>query len=261
MFATKWGATGICSRPLPGAVSCAGSVSAGALAAVNVGSPPTSSWYSVTGQSRYCVQQSSNRVPCAANAPAETDPAQLPAPGIGLLQMPVAPHFVANMPGYAAWRQPTPFAGETLFDAAHRLGLKTALVGQTDFHTLHLDPTTIDLTAYSTAPDFVYSAVQSMLQLQPHALILAALTAPRTADRHSDAARVELAALADAVTKIVAAAPGALIVLASRGAAVNGGPGADVYGPGSKQHEPKQQKSPNKRPGIGSGQPASSFDL
>jgi len=197
----------------------------------------------------------------AANAPAETDPAQLTAPGIGLLQMPVAPHFVANMPGYAAWRQPTPFAGETLFDAAHRLGLKTALVGQTDFHTLHLDPTTIDLTAYSTAPDFVYSAVQSMLQLQPHALILAALTAPRTADRHSDAARVELAALADAVTKIVAAAPGALIVLTSRGATVIDDPGADFYGPGSSRHVPLLLLGPNVRPGIVSGQPAAPVDL
>lgn len=197
----------------------------------------------------------------AANVPAETDPAQLTAPGFGLLAMPVAPRFIANMPGYAAWRQPTPFAGESLFDAAHRLGLKTAVLGQPDFHTLHLDPTTIDLPASSTTAAVVDTAVQAALQLQPRSLILVALDGARTADRHSDAARAELMALADAVSRIVAAAPGALIALTSRGATTIDDPGADFYGPGSSRHVPLLLLGPNVRPGVVTGQPAAPVDL
>ncbi len=71
-------------------------------------------------------------------AAAEDDPAQTVAPGAGLMQMPVAPGFIANQAAYAAWRQATPFAGQSLFDAAHALGMSTALIGQPDFHALHL---------------------------------------------------------------------------------------------------------------------------
>ena len=196
----------------------------------------------------------------ASNAPAETDPTQLTAPGIGLLQMPVAPRFVANMPGYTAWRQQTMFAGESLFEAARHLGLKTAVVGQPDFHTLHLDPGAIDATA-TTTPYFTYTAVQAALESQPRSLVLAALGGTRTADRHSEAARTELAALAGAVTTIVTAAPGALIAITSRGATAIDDPGADFYGAGSSRHVPMILLGPNVRPGVVSGQPASPADL
>jgi len=192
-----------------------------------------------------------------AVAPAETDPAQLTPPGIGLLQMPVAPGFVANMPGYAAWRQSIPFAPASLFDTARQLGMKTAVLGPSDYHTLHLDPTTID----ATAPAAVGTAVQSFLAAQARALLLVAVGSPRTADRHGDAARAELAALADGVTAIVAAAPGALIVITSRGATTIDDPGADFYGPGSSRHVPLLLLGPNVRPGVVSGQPASPADV
>ena len=195
------------------------------------------------------------------NAPAEADPAQLTAPGIGLLQMPAAPHFIANMPGYSAWRQPTPFPGQSLFDAAHRLGLRTVVAGQPDFHALHLDPATIDLPASATTAYFTYAAVQAALQSQPRSLILAALDGARTADRHSDAARAELTALAEAVGKIVAAAPGALIVVTSRGATAIDDPGADFYGPGSSRHVPLLLLGPNVRAGVVTGQPGAPVDL
>ena len=194
-------------------------------------------------------------------APAETDPTQLTQPGIGLLQMPTAPHFIANVPGYTAWRQPAPFAGESLFYAAHRLGLRTVVTGQPDFHTLHLDPASIDLTTSPTTDYFAYTAVQAALELWPRALILAALDGARTAERHSEAARAELAALGTALAKIVAAAPGALIVITSRGATTIDDPGADFYGPGSSRHVPLILLGPNVRPGVVTGQPAAPADL
>jgi len=164
------------------------------------------------------------------------------------------------MPGYTAWRQQTMFAGESLFEAARRLGLKTAVVGQPDFHTLHLDPGAIDATA-TTTPYFTYTAVQAALESQPRSLVLAALGGTRTADRHSEAARAELAALASAVTTIVTAAPGALIAITSRGATAIDDPGADFYGAGSSRHVPMILLGPNVRPGVVSGQPASPADL
>jgi len=197
----------------------------------------------------------------SANAPAETDPTQLTPPGIGLLQMPVPAHFIANVPGYNAWRQPTVFAGESLFDAAHRLGLSTAVVGQPDFHTLHLPPGTIDVTPGPVTASFTDAAVQAVMDLAPHSLILAALDGSRTADRHGEAARAELSLLADAVTRIVAEAPGALIVLTSRGATTIEDPAPDFYGPGSSRHVPLLLLGPNVRPGVVSGQPAAPTDV
>jgi len=194
-----------------------------------------------------------------ANAPAEADPAQLTPPGIGLLKMPVVPTFVANPAGQAAWRQPTPFPGESLFDAAHRAGLQTALVGTSDFHTLHLAPATIDLLPPPGGPP--WSDVQSVLAAQPRSLIVVALGGSRTADRHSSAARAELAELAVAVADIVAAAPGALIAITSRGATVIDDPRADFYGAGSSRHVPLVLLGPNVRPGVVTGQPAAPADL
>src|SRR3569832_2538526 len=98
MFATKWGATGICSRPMPGAVSCAGSVSAGALAAQGTRFEDCWTQYRDWPVTEYQLLVGGLPTFTAANAPAETDPAQLPAPGIGLLQMHVAPTYVATMP-------------------------------------------------------------------------------------------------------------------------------------------------------------------
>ena len=70
---------------------------------------------------------------------AEDDPTMTLPPGAGLLAMPVPANPIADPAGYAAWRAPTVFASESLFDAAHMLGLTAALSGAPDFHTLHVD--------------------------------------------------------------------------------------------------------------------------
>ena len=193
-------------------------------------------------------------------APAETDPAQLTPPGIGLLKMPVAPGFVANAAGYAAWRAPGAFASGSLFGAASALGLTTALVGQPDFHALHLPPTDVQMTVPAD-PSTAAGAVAALLAAQPRAVIEVALGAARTADRHGDAARAELAALTASVTAIAAAAPRTLLVITSRGATTIDDPGADYYGPGSSRHVPLLLLGPNIKPGVVTGQPATPADL
>ncbi|HEY4184040.1 MAG TPA: alkaline phosphatase family protein [Polyangia bacterium] len=193
-------------------------------------------------------------------APAETDPAQLTPPGIGLLKMPVVPGFIANQAGYQAWRQPTPFGGESLFDAAHRLGLTTALVGQPDFHASHLAAGAIDQLLPADLGT-VAGAIGTLLAAQPGVLAVVALGGPRTADRHSAAARGELTALSVTIANIVDAASGALVVITSRGATTIDDPGADFYGAGTSRHVPLLLLGPNVRPAVISGQPGSPVDL
>jgi hypothetical protein len=67
------------------------------------------------------------------------------------MQMPPAARFVSNQAGFDLWRQPTRFAEESLFDAAHALGLTTALIGQADFHDLHVDGAQIDVRVPAAA--------------------------------------------------------------------------------------------------------------
>ena len=195
-----------------------------------------------------------------ANAPAEDDPMQQTPPGIGLLQMPPVPGFIANRPGYEAWRQPTPWASESLFDVARKLGMTTALVGQPDFHATHLPAGAIDLQLAAdldTAPDMV----RALLAQQPRMLAVVALGGPRTADRHAATARAELAALANAVARIADAAGNALVVVTSRGATTIDDPGADFYGAGTSRHVPLLLLGPNVRPAVISGQPGAPVDL
>ena len=127
-------------------------------------------------------------------AAAEDDPTQTVAPGAGLLQMPVATSFVANRSAYDAWRQPTPFGGDSLFDAAHALGMTTALVGQPDFHTLHLVDGSIDVTIPADVAGAA-AAIADLLAQHPHLLAVVALGGPRTGDHHAAGAVADLGKL------------------------------------------------------------------
>jgi hypothetical protein len=196
-------------------------------------------------------------------AAAEDDPTQLASPGAGLLQMPVAPRFVADPDALAAWRQATVFAGggETLFDAARALGMTTALIGQPDFHALHVDAATIDVQA-ATALDGAAAALRGLLAQHPRALAVVALGDARTGDRHTAAAQRELAALVAAVVDVAqAAGDGALVVITSRGATAIDDPRADFYGAGTSRHVPLILLGPNVRVGAISGQPGTPADV
>jgi Type I phosphodiesterase / nucleotide pyrophosphatase len=191
---------------------------------------------------------------------AEDDPAQTVLPGAGLMLMPTPVRFVASQAGYDLWRQPLVLADESLFDAAHARGLTTALVGQPDFHGLHIAATSIDVSAPATTADAA-STVSTLLAQHPQLLAVVALGAAREADRHSAAAKQSLSALAAAVAQIAAAAPGALVVLTSRGATTIDDPGADFYGAGSSRHVPFVIVGPNVRSGVVSSQPAIPADV
>jgi hypothetical protein len=191
---------------------------------------------------------------------AEDDPTVLQPPGAGLLQMPVAPGFVANQPGYQAWRQPGLFADQTLFDAAHALGLTTALIGQTDFQALHIDAGAIDAQVPTDASGAA-AALRDQLAQNPRLLAVVALGSPRTGDRHAAAASDELAALSTALGALVQAAGGALVVITSRGATPIDDAQADFYGAGSSRHVPLLLLGPNVRAGVVSGQPGTPADL
>lgn len=193
-------------------------------------------------------------------AAAEDDPTQTLPPGAGLLQMPVASGFVANRPAYDAWRQPTPFGGDSIFDAAHALGMTTALVGQPDFHGLHLGGATVDVTTLTDVAGAA-AAIGDLLAQHPHLLAVVALGAPRSGDHHAAGAVAELGTLASAVSAIASAAGGALIAITSRGATTIDDPMADAYGAGSSRHVPLILVGPNVRPGAVSGQPATPADL
>jgi arylsulfatase A-like enzyme len=192
---------------------------------------------------------------------ADEDPMNQLLPGAGLLLMPPAPlGTAANQAGFDRWRQTETLAGESLLDSAHVLGMTTAVVGQPDFHTLHIDPATIDVTASATA-DGAASALSGVLAQHPKLLALVALGGARTADRHSAVAKSELSALAQAVAAVAQAAPNALIVVTSRGGTSIDDPGSDFYGAGSSRHVPLVMVGPSVRAGGVSGQPARPADL
>jgi arylsulfatase A-like enzyme len=192
---------------------------------------------------------------------AEEDPAQQLLPGAGLLQMPPAARFVANQGGFDMWRQPTRFADESLFDAAHALGLTTALVGQADFHDLHLDGAQIDVRAPASDIAAATTALADVLAQHPKALVVVAVGGARAADRHSAAAKQELGTIASDLASLLAAAGDGLVVLTSRGATPIDDPGADFYGPGSSHHVPFVLVGPNVRAGVVSSQLGTPADL
>ncbi len=191
-------------------------------------------------------------------AAAEDDPTQTLPPGAGLLQMPVAANFIANQPAYDAWRQPMGFGGGSIFDAAHALGMTTALVGQPDFHALHVADGSFDVTLPTDVAGAA-AAVGDLLTQHPHLLAVVALGGPRTGDHH--AASADLQTLASALSAIAGAANGALVAITSRGATTIDDPMADAYGAGTSRHVPLILVGPNVRAGAISGQPASPADL
>ncbi len=193
-------------------------------------------------------------------AAAEDDPTQTLPPGAGLLQMPVAAAFIANRPAYDAWRQAAAFGGDSIFDAAHALGMTTALVGQPDFHTLHLGGGAVDVTMPTDVAGAA-AAVGDLLAQHPHALVVVALGDARSGDRHAPSATASLDTLASAVAAIARAAGGALVAITSRGATAIDDPMADAYGAGTSRHVPLILLGPNVRAGAISGQPATPADL
>jgi len=168
--------------------------------------------------------------------------------------MPAPDNHIANPDAYASWRATAVFATDSLFDAAHRLGLTTQVIGTPDFHLAHLDPSTVDAVVPSDDPGTALGAA-------PPGLAVIALGGARTADRHSDQAKDELTQLGTLVAGILHAAPTAVVAITSRGATPIDDPGADFYGPGSSRHVPLILVGPGVRPGVVTGQPARPADI
>jgi arylsulfatase A-like enzyme len=194
-------------------------------------------------------------------ASAEDDPTETLPPGAGLLAMPPASNRVADTAGYAAWRASTVFAKESLFDAAHALGLTTALLGAPDFQALHVDPSKIDLALPQNDGDLADQLGALAAQHPSGLLAVVAVGGSRTADRHSSRALSELAALGHAALDVLQGAPGALVVITSRGATTIDDPHPDFYGPGSSRHVPLILVGPGIRLGAVTGQPATPADI
>ena len=191
---------------------------------------------------------------------AEDDPTASLAPAAGLLAMPPPAGRIANQPAFDAWRQMAVWADDSLLDAARRLGMTTALIGQPDFHDRHVASTSIDVRIPGNDDD-ASGSVRALLARVKNRLMVVALGGPRTADRHSPAAIAELAALAKAAGAVAEGAPDALIVLTSRGAAAIDDPAAEFYGPGSARHVPFVIVGPNVRAGVITSQPGSAADV
>ncbi|HXU60299.1 MAG TPA: alkaline phosphatase family protein [Polyangia bacterium] len=187
-------------------------------------------------------------------ATADDDPSLTVAPGLGLLAMPPPAGYVAAPDAYASWRATAVFGTDSLFDAAHQLGLTAQVIGAPDFHLLHIDPATVDATV--PAPDPSVALADGL-----PGLAVIAIGGARTADRHSQEALAELAQLGTLLTSIVQAAPTAFVVVTSRGATTIDDPGADFYGPGSSRHVPLVLVGPGVRAGVVSGQPARPSDI
>jgi len=190
----------------------------------------------------------------------EDDRTQTVLPGLGLLAMPPPAGRVADPPARAAWRAPADFGDESLFAAARAAGFEAALVGAPDFHALHLAQGAFDVTA-ATDDAGAAAAVAAQLARAPRSVVLVALGGAREPDRRSARARVELAALAKAVSDVARAAGDALVVVTSRGATMQDDAGADFYGPGTARHVPLVVTGPNVRAGVVSGQPATPADV
>ncbi|MHB8417676.1 MAG: alkaline phosphatase family protein [Myxococcales bacterium] len=194
---------------------------------------------------------------------AEDDPAQTAPPGFGLLAIPAPAGFIADQAGFDAWHSasPTSFGLPSLFDAAQAQGFRVGLVGQPDFHALHLDVSQIDLNQ-TADPASAAGTVRAFLQDHPRSLLVVPIGGPRTADRHSPQAVAELAALGKEVEAIADAAYGSLVLITSRGATDLGDPGpADFYGPGSSRHVPLLVLGPNVRQGVVTSEPGELADL
>jgi arylsulfatase A-like enzyme len=192
-------------------------------------------------------------------AAAEDDPAQTFAPGAGLLAMPVPAGFVANADALQAWRAPTVFPGESLFDAAHDLGLTKAAVGDVDVS--HLG-STFDVTI--TAQDFAADpagTIAGLAAAHDHLLAVVAMGGTRTSDRHASAATGELATLAQQIGDVAARVPDALVIVTSPGGTPIDDKKPDFYGPGSSRHTPLILVGPGVRAGVVTGQPATPADL
>ena len=194
-------------------------------------------------------------------AAAEDDPTQTLPPGAGLLQMPVAAGFIANRPAYDAWRQPTAFGGESLFDAAHALGMTTALVGQPDFHALHLGG-----RRRSTSPCRPTSRARRRRSAICSRSTRACWRSSRSARRAPAIATRPARSPSSARWRAPSrrsrgAAGGALVAITSRGATAIDDPLADDYGAGTSRHVPLILVGPNVRAGAVSGQPATPADL
>ncbi|HEX3698848.1 MAG TPA: alkaline phosphatase family protein [Polyangia bacterium] len=193
-------------------------------------------------------------------ATAEDDPTDVVLPAAGLLAMPPPANRIANQAAFDEWRQTQVFVGETLFDAAKKLGATTALIGPIDFHDRHINAAAIDERVdadLTSAP----GAVRDLLAAHPNAVAVVALGGPRTGDRHTQAAIDELTGLANAVGAIATAAPNALLVVSSRGGAPIDDPATDFYGPGSARHVPLIVVGPNVRAGVVTSQTGSAADL
>jgi Type I phosphodiesterase / nucleotide pyrophosphatase len=192
---------------------------------------------------------------------AEDDPTITLPPGAGLLAMPPPANPIADPAGYTAWRAPTVFASDSLFDAAHLLGLTAALLGAPDFHTRHIDAAKIDVIL---PPGAAALGTQLGTLTAQHPAGLLALVAGggiRTPDRHGAPALTELQALGQLALDVFQAVPGALLVITSRGATPIDAAGGDFYGPGTSRHVPLILIGPGVRDGIVSGQPATPADL
>jgi hypothetical protein len=138
--------------------------------------------------------------------------------------------------------------------------MTTALIGQPDFHTLHLVDGSIDVSVPADVAGAA-AAVADLLAQHPRALIVVALGDARSGDHHSPAAIANLGTLASAVSAIAGAAAGALVAVTSRGATAIDDPMADAYGAGTSRHVPLILVGPNVRAGAVSGQPATPADL
>ncbi len=193
---------------------------------------------------------------------AEDDPTQQAPPGFGLMQFPAPSGFVADQTGYQLWRQNQDFGVQTIFDGAFTgVGAATALIGQFDYQSLHVDTSAVTLVQNASAAALP-GLVQAFLANNPQALIVAALGSARTADRHSSAARQELASLGQTVQAISQVlGTGTLLIVTSRGATTIDDPGADFYGAQTSRHVPLIFTGPNVPAGVVTSQPATQADL
>jgi hypothetical protein len=195
---------------------------------------------------------------------AEDDPTQSGPPGFGLLTMPPAANFISDPAGHTAWNTAQDFGMPTMLDAAQAADIRVALLGQTgatNTKALHIDSSQIDLLE-EVDPGSMPGIVNGFIANHPNSLVVVSLGGSRTADRHTSQAASELATLGSEVAAIVAAAPGSLVLVTSRGATSLDGPGPpDFYGPGSSRHVPLIAVGPDCRAGVVTSQPGSLADI
>jgi arylsulfatase A-like enzyme len=190
----------------------------------------------------------------------EDDPGQTFAPGAGLLQMPPPSGFIASPSAMQAWRAPMVFTGESVFDAAHGLGLTTATVGNVDVS--HIG-SAIDMSVPADG-DFAADPAGTLGALaaaNAHLFAVVAMGGARTDNRHDGHATAELGTLAQQIADVAARLPDALVVVAGLGGTPIDSAKPDFYGPGSSRHAPLILVGPGVRAGVVTGQPAAPADL